>query len=202
MPGDDQQRTPPGSQPNGPDYGYYGSGWPPFGAHPYAGAHPFGAMPFPGFPFGGMSNFAFPFAGVPYPPGPQATAPQGNAGYLPGAGSFEAMRQFFMSRAEFWAHTLHVMSHAAAEAARVAAEAGKACAMMGPGGANLFAPPGGPYAPPPAGEVDVDKLRQGLKDMAPDQAARVLYAVQVMQAMDAMRKASPPDSAGNTQGAW
>jgi hypothetical protein len=199
MPGDDEQGTPPpGAQPNGPDYGYHGAGWPPFGMHSYTAPHPFGAMPFPGFPFGAMPDFTFPFAGMPYPPGSPAAAP----GYPPGAVSFEAMRQCFMSRAEFWSHTLHVMSRAAAEAARVAAEAGRACAMMGPHGENFFAPPGGPYAPPPPADIDVDKLREGLKGMDQDQAARVLYAVQMMQAIDAMRRSSASDSTGKAKAPW
>ena len=202
MPGDDQQRTPPpGAQPNGPDYGYHGFGWAPFGMHPHSPPHPFGAMPFPGFPFCAMSDFAFPFAGMPYPAGSPAAA-QGAPGYPPGAVPFEAMRQFFMSRAEFWSHTLHVMSHAAAEAARVAAEAGRACAMMGPHGENFFAPPRGPYGPPPPGDIDVDKLREELKGMDKDQVDRVLYAVQMMQAIDAMRKSSASASAGQAKAPW
>jgi hypothetical protein len=203
MPGDDQQRTPPpGAQPNGPDYGYHGPGWSPFGTHPYSAPHPFGAMPFPGFPFCAMPDFTFPFAGMPHPAGSPAAGPHGAPGYPPGAASFEAMRQFFMSRAEFWSHTLQMMSHAVADAARVAAEAGRACAMMGAQGENFFAPPGGPYAPPPPADIDVDKLREGLKGMDPEQSARVLYAVQMMQAMDAMRKSSASDSTGKAKDAW
>jgi hypothetical protein len=38
--------------------------------------------------------------------------------------------------------------------------------------------------------------------MAPDQAARVLYAVRVLQEMDAMRKSAASANTGNGQGAW
>jgi hypothetical protein len=108
------------------------------------------------------------------------------------AAAFEATRQFFMSRADFWYSMMQSISHMASEAARVAAEARKATEMLGPGGVNFFA--GGPYGPPLPGAVDLEKLRQALQGMDQTQAAQVLHAVQVVQAMDAARK-SPPNPA-------
>jgi|SRR6266567_8651856 hypothetical protein len=40
----------------------------------------------------------------------------------------------------------------------------------------------------PNGSIDVDKLKECLQSMDPMQAARVMHAVQMMQAMDAMLK--------------
>jgi hypothetical protein len=54
----------------------------------------------------------------------------------------------------------------------------------------------GPFAPSserspsegPNGSVDMDKLKQCLQSMDPMQAARVVHAVQMMQAMEAILK--------------
>jgi hypothetical protein len=40
----------------------------------------------------------------------------------------------------------------------------------------------------PNGSIDVDKLKECLQSMDPAQAARVMHAVQMMHAMDAMLK--------------
>ena len=40
----------------------------------------------------------------------------------------------------------------------------------------------------PNGSIDMEKLRECLQSMDPTQAARVMHAVQMMQAMDAMLK--------------
>ena len=118
---------------------------------------------------------------------------------------FEAMRQFFMSRAVFWSHMMRAMADLATYAAGVAAEARKAPAMMGPGGSNFFALPGGPYGRPPDGELDLDKLKQSLGDLKgldQAQAAKILYAVQLVQSMEAWRKSSPPGGQAASQTGW
>jgi hypothetical protein len=40
----------------------------------------------------------------------------------------------------------------------------------------------------PSGSIDIDKLKECLQSMDPMQAARVMHAVQMMQAMEAMLK--------------
>jgi hypothetical protein len=169
--------APPNTPPNGPDYGFYGS-WP---------------LPFP--PFGAPHSFGLPPFAMPYPGAPPYPPPSGTMPFSPQmsspAAAFEATRQLFISRAGFWYNMMQSIAHMASEAARVAAEARKATEMLGPGGANFFAPPGGPYGPPVSGGVDVDKLKQALQGMDQTQAAQVLYAVQMVQAMDAARRSSP-----------
>ncbi|HVO94458.1 MAG TPA: hypothetical protein VMT22_16535, partial [Terriglobales bacterium] len=65
---------------------------------------------------------------------------------------------------------------------------------------GLFA--SGPLGSPPSnGPVDMDKLTKCLQSLDPTQAARVIYAVQTMQAMEALlekRRARANESKGST----
>jgi hypothetical protein len=175
--------------PNGPDYGFRGYWYPP----PYSA---FG-MPFFGLPYCGMPYPGAPPSGIAQPGTPPYAA--GNPAIPSYSAGFEAVRQLFMSRAEFWSHMMQAIADIALHAAGVAAEARKASEMMGPGGSNVFAPPGGPYTRPPDTDVDLDKLKQSLQGLDQAQAAKILYAVQLVQSMDAARRTSPPGGqAGQT----
>jgi hypothetical protein len=178
MPSDTPNQTrPSGAPPDGPDYGYHGYGgmpfYPPFGM-PFFGPPPFGA-PMPG--------------AYPGPPDGQHPLGYGSA--------FETMRQIFISRADFWAHLMHAMAQIATHAASVATEARKASEMMGPGGANFFAPPGGPYTKPAPGDVDLEKLKLSLRDLDKADAEKVLYAVRLLQSLDAARRSYAASEAAN-----
>ena len=52
------------------------------------------------------------------------------------------------------------------------------------------------------GSIDMDKLRQGLQSMDPTEAARVMHAVQVMQAMEAMLKKRRSRTSEDQEAAW
>ena len=180
-----EPKAPSDVPPNGPDYSFPGY-WPP---PPFpAFGSPFWGMPFPGVP---------PF-GVP----PTGIAPYaGSNTAMPGsAAGFEAMRQFLMSRAEFWSHMMRAMANIAMHAAGVAAEVHRTSAMLGLGGANLFTPPGGPYGQPPVADVDLDKLKQSLQGLDQAQAAKILYAVQLVQSMEAWRRPPPTEGPSGPSG--
>jgi hypothetical protein len=153
--------------PNGPNYSFPGY-WPP--------------PPFPAFgtPFWGMP-FAPPFGML--PPGMTPYAASNTA--MPGcAAGFEAMRQFFMSRAEFWSHMMRAIADIATHAAGIAAEVHRASAMLGPGG---------PYEQASVADVDLEKLKQSLQSLDKGQAAKILYAVQLVQWMETSRRSPPTE---------
>jgi hypothetical protein len=180
MPSDTPNQTrPPGAPPDGPDYGYHGYG----GVPPYP---PFG-MP---FPFFGPPPFGPPMPGA--QPGPPDSQQPPSYAFV-----FETMRQLFISRADFWAHLMQAMAQMATHAAGIATEARKASEMMGPGGANLFAPPGGPYTKPASGDVDLEKLKLSLHNLDEAEVAKVLYAVQLVQSLDAARRSFAASGAAN-----
>ena len=100
----------------------------------------------------------------------------------------ESNLRFGMMLAEFWHDWLEVMS-------QVAYQTHRACEFFvengGPSNTQY-----GPFDSRPSrgpsegrsGSIDMDKLKQCLQSMDPMQAARVMYAVQTMQAMEAMLK--------------
>ena len=100
----------------------------------------------------------------------------------------ESRFRFGMMLAEIWHQWFEAMSGAAYQTHR-------AC--------EFFVENGGPFdgrygpfdfRPPrssskgPKGSIDMDKLKECLQSMEPMQAARVMHAVQMMEAMEAMLK--------------
>jgi hypothetical protein len=93
-----------------------------------------------------------------------------------------------MMVAELWHEWFGTMS-------QMAYQAHKACEFLAENG-SLPGGQHGPFDPRsrgpvewPSGAVDMEKLKQCLQSMDPAQAARVMHAVQTMQAMEAMLKA-------------
>lgn len=113
----------------------------------------------------------------------------------------EALRQWIVSRADFWSRTMEAVGHIAFQAATIATEARKAADQMGPGCANFF-PPGVPWAVPTAPSVDIDKLKENLKGMDQAEAEKIIYAVQLVQSMDAARKSAPGGNQGRKEEDW
>jgi hypothetical protein len=72
---------------------------------------------------------------------------------------------------------------------------------MGPGCANFFSP-GVPGAAPTAPSVDIDKLKENLKGMDQAEAEKIIYAVQLVQSMDAARKSAPGGNQGRKEEDW
>jgi hypothetical protein len=91
----------------------------------------------------------------------------------------DLMHQMFLKAAEVADHTRKACQ-------AFAEQAGPAYAPFGssPG----FAPPGSPGNARPGAPVDLEKLRQSLQTMDPVQAAQVMHAVQVVQAMEGARR--------------
>ena len=98
----------------------------------------------------------------------------------------ESSPHFGMVLAELWHDWFEAMS-------QVAYQTHRACEFLAENGA----PSNGQYGPfdsgpsrspseGPDGSIDMDKLKQCLQSMDPMQAARVMHAVQTMQAMEAM----------------
>lgn len=149
----------------------------------------------------GMASFAQAFAhfmGMGSPPTPSVPGPDVAAA---GPIMMEAMRQWIISRTDFWTRTMEAMASMASHAATVATEARKAADQLGPGCANFF-PPGWPWAPPSRADVDIEKLKRSLKGMDETEAAKVIYAVQFVQAMDAARRSAPGGNPPGTPGNW
>jgi hypothetical protein len=138
----------------------------------------------------GMASFAHAFAhlmglGSPQTPG----APVVDA-TVAGPMMMEAMRQWIMSRADFWKQTMEAMASMASHAATIATEARKSVDQMGAGCANIF-PSGWPWTPAASVDLDVEKLKQSLKGIDQAEADKIIYAVQFVQAMDAWRRSAP-----------
>lgn len=93
-----------------------------------------------------------------------------------------------MMLAELWHDWFEILS-------QVAYQTHRACEFLAENG-GLSNAQSGPFdfrswqgsSEGPNGSVDMDKLRQCLQEMDPMQAARVMHAVQTMQAMEAMLK--------------
>jgi hypothetical protein len=100
----------------------------------------------------------------------------------------ESKHRLRMMLTEIWHEWFGTMS-------QVAYQAHRACEFLAENGS----PSSGPFAgfdsrsrgPAgwPTGPVDMDKLKQCLQSMDPEQASSVMNAVQTMQAMEAMLKA-------------
>jgi hypothetical protein len=88
----------------------------------------------------------------------------------------------------------------------VAYHAHEACDLLaknGPtnGRSGFFA--SGPFSAPPTDEpIDMDKLAQCLQSLEPKQAARVMYAVQTMQAMETLWEARRSRADTPRKAAW
>jgi hypothetical protein len=100
----------------------------------------------------------------------------------------EASLRFRMMFAELWHDWFEAMSE-------VAYQTHRACEFLAENGAPLnrrqspfdFFRSRGP-SEGPNGSLDMDKLQQCLRSMDPMQAAQVMHAVQMMQAMEAILK--------------
>jgi hypothetical protein len=132
--------------------------------------------------------------------GAQTTAPPASA-MAAAPMMMEALRQWIVSRADFWSRTMEAVGHIAFQAATIATEARKAADQMGPGCANFFSP-GVPGAAPTAPSVDIDKLKENLKGMDQAEAEKIIYAVQLVQSMDAARKSAPGGNQGRKEEDW
>jgi hypothetical protein len=114
----------------------------------------------------------------------------------------ESSLRFGMMLAELWHDWFEAMSELAYRTHRacefVAENGGLSNGRYGP---FDFRPPRGP-SEGPDGSIDMDGLKQCLQSMDPMQAARVLHAVQMMQAIEAMarRRRSRASAAEDT--AW
>jgi hypothetical protein len=185
-------------------------GFPPFGATQgsvYPGMMPFGFPPFPdpstqavdpmraAYPYAAMSGpwnmfrwlwsyitswWMWIFSGFPrgVPPA-QNSSPSVDAILRTAAAQADLMHQMLLKAAEVADHTRKAC-HAFAE------QGGMAYAPFGLNAA--FATPGWSAMARPGAPVDMEKLRQSLQTMDPVQAAQVVHAVQVVQAMDDARR--------------
>lgn len=100
---------------------------------------------------------------------------------------FDASLQIAMTQADVMHQTLlkaaEMVDHARNACRAFAEHGGVAYAPVGP--TPPFSMPGSSGPARPGGSVDMERLRQSLQTMDPTQAAQVLHAVQVVQAMDA-----------------
>ncbi len=114
----------------------------------------------------------------------------------------ESNLRFGMMVAELWQDWFEVMS-------RVAYKTHRACEFLAENGAPSsahygpfdFRASGDPSAGP-SGAIDMDKLQQCLQSMDPMQAARVMHAVRLVQAMEAMLKRQRPRASEAEEAAW
>ncbi|MBV8455742.1 MAG: hypothetical protein JO122_03895 [Acetobacteraceae bacterium] len=133
--------------------------------------------------------------------GTQTSAAPGPAIAAAAPMMMEALRQWIVSRADFWSRTMEAVGQIAFQAATIATEARKAADQMGPGCANLFSP-GAPWAAPTAPSVDIDKLKENLKGMDQAEAEKIIYAVQLVQSMDAARRSAAGGNPGRKEEDW
>jgi hypothetical protein len=119
-----------------------------------------------------------------------------------GPDAHESRHRFGMTLAEIWHEWFDAMS-------LVAYQTHRACEFLAENGG----PSNGQYGPfdfrSPRnsseawdGSIDMDKLRQCLHEMDPAQAARVIHAVQTMQAMEAMLKRRRSRTGEAEEPAW
>lgn len=186
-------------------------GFPPFGAMPQGAPVP-GMMPFGFSPFAGQSGqFADPMqAAYPYANAAGwsnmlrslwsyltswtmwifSGAPRGVPLPQNGNPSFEAILRMMMAQADIMHQMLlkaaEVVDHARKACQAFAEQSGTAYTPFG--SATAFSTPGSPGTARPGGHVDIETLKQSLRTMDPVQAAQVLHAVQVMQAMDGVHR--------------
>ena len=109
----------------------------------------------------------------------------------------ESGLRFSIMLAELWHDWFDAMSELAYRTHR-------ACEFLAEGGAFMngreppfdFRPPRQP-SEGPGGSIDMAKLKECLQSMDSTQAAQVMHAIQIMQAMDAMakRRRSRPNEA-------
>ncbi len=189
--------------PNGPDYGSappFTQAAPPFGGMPFGAG--FAGMPGYGMPPFPMPGYAMPgYAGHGFP-GPGFAGP-GFAGQgFPGAlyPGMDQMMSQMMDRAAFMHRCMITMSNMAAEISR-------ACQLLAQNPSQVGMPfPA--YAPSTPGTaavpgdkpVDMEALKQALAGMDPVLAQKTLYAVQMMQWFEYMRRggqAAPSGDAAN-----
>jgi hypothetical protein len=185
-------------------------GFPPFGAAPgsaYPGMMPFGFQPFPdpspqaadpmraAYPYAMMpglwntfrwlwsyitSWWMWIFSGLPRGvPLPQNGNPPVDAILRMATAQADLMYQMLLKAAEVADHTRKACQ-------AFAEQGGMAYAPFGWNAA--FATPGSSATAHPGAPVDMEKLRQSLQTMDPVQAAQVMHAVQVVQAMDDARR--------------
>jgi hypothetical protein len=120
------------------------------------------------------------FSGIPrgVPP-PQNGSPSVDAILRTATAQADLMHQILLKAAE-------VVDHTRKACQAFAEQSGAACAPLGSTAA--FATPGSPGTARPGAPVDMEKLKQSLQTMDPVQAAQVLHAVQVVQAMDSAHR--------------
>jgi hypothetical protein len=113
----------------------------------------------------------------------------------------ESRLRFGMMFAELWYDWLETMSEVTYRTHKVCEsflqDGGPAKGQYGP-----FEPPRGNPSESPNVEIDIDKLKDCLKAMEPMQAARVIHAVQMMQAMEAMLKGRRSRTNEAERSAW
>jgi len=190
-------------------------GFPPFGAAPpgpsYPGMMPFGFQPFPdqsaqsadpmrtAYPYASVSGWwnmlrllwshvtswwMWVFSGVPRGvPLPQNGSPSFDAILRMATAQADLMHQILLKAAEVADHTR--------KACQAFAEQGGA-AYAPFGSTAPFAAPGSPGTARPGAPVDMERLKQLLQAMDPVQAAQVMHAVQVVQAMDSAHRRQQP----------
>jgi hypothetical protein len=122
--------------------------------------------------------------------------------HSPDYDSPESGIRFAMMLAELWHDWFEAMSE-------VAYHTHRACEFLAENGGRS----GGRHSPfdsrhwsgpseMPNGSVDMDKLKDCLQSMDPMEAARIMHAVQMMQAMDSMLKRRKSRSDEEEGGAW
>jgi len=175
--------------PNGPDYGSA----PPFNGMPFGAG--FSGMPGYGMPPFPMPGYAMPgYAGHGFPgPGFAGQSFQGQG--FPGQGfpgafypGMDQMMSQMMDRAAFMHRCMITMSNMAAEISR-------ACQLLAQNPSQIGMPfpayaPTAPGAAAVPGDkpVDMEALKQALAGMDPVLAQKTLYAVQMMQWFEYMRR--------------
>jgi len=114
----------------------------------------------------------------------------------------ESRLRFGMMFAELWYDWLETMSEVAYRTHKVCEsfieDGAPATSQYGP-----FEPPR--WSDPPEslnGEIDIDRLKDCLKAMEPREAARVIHAVQMMQAMETMLKRRRSGPNEGERSAW
>jgi hypothetical protein len=119
---------------------------------------------------------------------------------------FDPMLRSAITAAEFWCHwfeTMAEMARQARQACQLFTDAGMARPEQH--GAPATAAPWAAARPDgtrPDDSVDLKQLRESLKSMDPRQAAQVLHAVQMVQAMDRMQQRQRSRPNGATAGIW
>jgi hypothetical protein len=119
-----------------------------------------------------------------------------------GSDSPESDLRFGMMLAEIWHDWFEAISEVAYEMHRtcefLAENGGPSSGRYGPFRCRPSRSPYGGLA----GSIDMDTLRQCLQSMDPMQAAKVMHAVQTIQAMEAMLKRQRSRANGAEEAAW